>query len=1239
MKHLSLIESSALLNSALKISRCRDRQSIGNILVEAALKICSAERVCILSSTREGWKVFLLGTNNEAITSIKADEEKYLDIHAKIGESVSKHNYLVENGEEINKYYVGLNINEKSYDLLYVEMPAPGLNPQQIEQLLFLCESATIIWNHLKEKELLLSELRFKSEKLAKSENKFSTLAQMSHAGIFRTDQYGQCTYINEKISQITGIDIKTFQTEGWWRWIKSEQRQKVFLEWINFIGDNQQGNFTKFQGEYEFTGDNDRSIWTRIKVVPHRNKKGKLMGFIGTIVDITESKQLEAEKKRTQLLLDLQNQILEKIAKGTDLGNLLTHIVKAIESQISGSMCSILLLDRNDQLRHGAAPSLPEGYVEAVDGVKIGPGVGCCGTAAYSGEIVISPDLSTDEKWAAYREITSKYKLGSCWSAPIFASNNKVLATFGVYHPTPNSPTDADIKFLCTAAQFAGIAIERQRASSALQRSTTQLKLTLESTKIGAWSWNPETTEHEWDDNMVSIVNIEKDAENMHDIWINRIHPEDVQKIQSAMKIAMETKTDFTVEYRYQFNPEKQVWLFCKGCAIFNESNQFEEFLGITFDITEQKQSEENLKKINEELEMRVKERTLALEQQSELLQTILNSIDDAVVACNLQGSMFLINPSATKMLGELIENSPDPLSWTDHYGIFEVDGVTPILYESIPLVQALKGKSIRRAEQFLRNSRIPEGCYIEVTANPIRNPQGELLGGISVFRDISEVKQRETQRRRMEVELENRVIQRTAELQQAKEVAETANRAKTTFLANMSHELRTPLNAILGFSDILSRDNSLGKQRLEWLNIIHSSGEHLLSLINDILEMSKIEAGRSSLNNNNFDIFRLLNNIYKMFELRAINKKLILSIEKPDNLPRFINTDENKLKQILINLLSNAVKFTQRGQITLRVILKHLKNSTALIGFEVVDTGIGIPEEKLDCIFEPFVQIHGNKIAQEGTGLGLSISKQFVYLLGGILIAKSEVNQGSTFAFTIPVTVVAKNDIQSYGYSNKILSLAPNQPKYKILIVEDQAANRQLLVEILEPLGFAIAQANNGQAAINLWHTWQPDFIWMDIRMPIMDGYTATEYIRSKEKELNLTPCKIIALTASAFEQDKHRLISVGCNDFITKPLQESVLLEKIARWLNLEYIYAEDNLSEPHDRVSLTPDSLKIMPRDWIQSFHDNAINLDTQKLLALLQKIPPEYEEIAETLKEKLDSFDFEVMMQLAESALD
>ncbi|NJN67865.1 MAG: PAS domain S-box protein [Chloroflexaceae bacterium] len=333
---------------------------------------------------------------------------------------------------------------------------------------------------------------------------------------------------------------------------------------------------------------------------------------------------------------------------------------------------------------------------------------------------------------------------------------------------------------------------------------------------------------------------------------------------------------------------------------------------------------------------------------------------------------------------------------------------------------------------------------------------------------------------------------------LREARDAAEAANRAKSAFLAHMSHELRTPMNAILGFAQLLSHFSHLSPEQRDYLNIIHRSGEHLLMLINDILDMSKIEAGRMSFNENSFDLHRLLTDLEDMFLVRATQKDLHLLVERSPALPRYVRTDDVKLRQVLINLLSNGIKFTSSGQVVLKVEaeaeaeaeagsdepeLNHAPsfppNTPCSLHFSVSDTGPGIPPEELDDLFEPFVQSRSKQKKHEGTGLGLPISRRFVQLMGGALTVESEVGHGSCFSFTLPVTVAETSEREGRQTLPPVVALQPGQPCYRLLVVDDEWNNRLLLVNLLKPLGFDLREASNGKEAIEVWEAWSPHLI----------------------------------------------------------------------------------------------------------------------------------------------------------------
>ncbi|HEY9825553.1 MAG TPA: DUF3365 domain-containing protein [Stenomitos sp.] len=493
--------------------------------------------------------------------------------------------------------------------------------------------------------------------------------------------------------------------------------------------------------------------------------------------------------------------------------------------------------------------------------------------------------------------------------------------------------------------------------------------------------------------------------------------------------------------------------------------------------------------------------------------------------------------------------------------------------------------------------------------------------------------------------------VTQRTAQLakstkeaEAAKAKAEAANRTKSQFLSHMSHELRTPLNIILGFAQLMERSSSLTPPQQGYLETIGRSGEHLLALINDVLEISKIEAGRTELHITAFDFSGLLDGLQQMFQVKAEAKGLILELQRAPNLPTHICTDEGKLRQVLLNLLGNAIKFTQQGRVCLQVEAAALEPNhthTVRLQFTVQDTGPGISAQELQTLFDPFVQAEAGQKAQEGTGLGLPISREFVHLMGGDMQVESRIGGGSTFQFQIPVQVVEAAVDFAIAPQRQILSLASGQPQYRILIAEDKPENRQLLRELLVPVGFEVQEASDGAAAITLCDRWMPHLIWMDMRMPVVDGYEATQYIKHMKTTVGSAPPVIIALSSSAFEEDRTVALAAGCDDFVRKPFRSETIFAKIAEHLGAQYNFVPDSTptseefgqetvanSTLADPLRVAADHLAAMPLDWIAQLHATARKADGKAIGRLLEHIPATQLPLVQALETLVHQFCFE-----------
>jgi PAS domain S-box-containing protein len=455
-------------------------------------------------------------------------------------------------------------------------------------------------------------------------------------------------------------------------------------------------------------------------------------------------------------------------------------------------------------------------------------------------------------------------------------------------------------------------------------------------------------------------------------------------------------------------------------------------------------------------------------------------------------------------------------------------------------------------------------------------------------------------------------------------------ANRAKSVFLANMSHEIRTPMNAILGFSQLMLRDRDLTPQQCQYLGTINRSGEHLLALINDVLEMSKIEAGRTTLNLSTFDLPVLLKDLEMMFRVRTNEKKLSFSVEMIGDVPQYIVGDINKLRQVFINVLGNAVKFTDQGGVGLRLKVDHEGVVGPHLRIEIEDTGPGISGDDQDRLFQHFEQTKTGQQTGTGTGLGLAISREFIRLMGGAITVASQVGKGSVFSIELPLEAGDADAVEAKERPRQVLKLQAGQPSCRVLIADDIDDNRQLLAQLLAPVGFEIHLATNGAEAVEAFTESRPHLILMDFRMPVMDGHEAIRRIRALEGGVNP---KIIAVTASAMDENRQDLMRIGADDFISKPFREAELFQKIQTHVGVEYVYAEEPSLSSAQPVELTPESLAGWPQHLLDPIREAVVTADFDQLLLRIEDVEARDSEIGKALRRLAEGFQYEKLLDL------
>jgi PAS domain S-box-containing protein len=597
---------------------------------------------------------------------------------------------------------------------------------------------------------------------------------------------------------------------------------------------------------------------------------------------------------------------------------------------------------------------------------------------------------------------------------------------------------------------------------------------------------------------------------------------------------------------------------------------------------------------------------------------ETAFSAMAEGAVITDAQGSILWVNDAFCSIYGyrreEVIGQNPRILKSGRHDAAFYQD-----------FWQQLKTTGHWRGELWNRR-KTGEVFPEEISVQALRGPDGRITRYISIFSDITERKRNEEELQKYRQHLEELVRQRTEELTVARDEAEAANRSKSIFLANMSHELRTPLNAVIGFSQLMDRDPGLSPAQRRNLEIINSSGNHLLTLINDVLELSKIESGKAGLVADEVAIGDLLRQVVAMMRVRAEQAGLALRLECA-GLPPVVLLDAVKLRQVLLNLLSNAIKFTPAGEVVVKAEGVGLPGGQARIEFSVRDTGVGIADEDRERIFQPFEQA-GIRHHQAGTGLGLTISRQYVQMMGGELTVMSVVNRGSTFRFAVVVPLghaaVAKSE---HGC---VVGIAPADRGRRVLVVDDVAEARLLVRSLLEPLGFLVTEAEDGAQVEAMVESFRPELMFLDWRLPHVDGLAATRRIRARQ---DIEQPRIIILTANVLDGSRQEALAAGANDFMGKPFDEDQFYRRIEEQLALRFIREEVARGGGNVSIEVTASELSRLTFAVRENLVRAALALDPAQVAVALAGVEREDPALAARLHPLAEAMDYHRLWQV------
>ncbi|WP_414548449.1 PAS domain-containing protein [Anabaena sp. CCY 0017] len=845
---------------------------------------------------------------------------------------------------------------------------------------------------------------------------------------------------------------------------------------------------------------------------VPVRNQQGTIFAGMMLQQNVTSCKQNEA-------LLSLQNEILELIATGVPLQEVLINLAQSIEAKLNQVFCSIMLLDESQTKLHLAVgSSLPEKYIQALaDGVPVGADIGSCGTAAYTKKTVIVSDIANDVKWEKYRDYALLHNLKACWSAPILDSQGNVLGTFALYYSTPRTPQPSEQKLIESASHLAGVAIEKHRSEQALQQSEYLLRLMTETIPQQVWTALPSGELDYYNQRWRDFTG--KTLEQLQtDGWCDIVHPEDLARVEKVWNHAVQTGSEYEVESRLLSKNGEYRWILGQALPLRDQEGNIIKWYGTNTDITDHIRAREAFK-------------------ASELnFRTLADTMPQIVWTARPDGWLDYYNQRWFDYTG---------MTWEEAQGW----GWEAVLHpDDVKITVDAWNESIRTGKNYdieYRFRRASDGQYRWHLgrAFPLRNHKGEIIKWFGSSTDVDDYK-------RVETSLWSALQQQQA----ARAEAEKANRIKDEFLAVLSHELRTPLNPIMGWVQLLKTGRLDKAKTAQAIETIERNAKLQVDLIEDLLDVSRILQGKLTLNVSSVNLAKIISAALDTVSLATSAKEITIHTILEENVGE-VTGDSARLQQIVWNLLSNAVKFTSPGG----KVEVRLEECGSMAQIQVSDTGKGINPEFLPYIFDCFRQ-EDSSITRKfgGLGLGLAIVRQLVELHGGTVEARSlGEGQGAIFTVKLPL----RKSVENLRQNSLEPDISTNNPppeatldlnRMKILVVDDDTDSRDFIAFVLKMYGAEVTKAASAWEAFRIIVQSQPDVLVSDIGMPQMDGYELLRKLRVLPPETG-GQVPAIALTAFAGEFDQQQAIAAGFQMHIPKPVEPDTLAAAVVQLVN--------------------------------------------------------------------------------------